>query len=108
MSAICNNSAPDYNTVNANPTSREIPRSGVARAEERLAAARLQLVREKRRLRDASVREQTIRECAVGRMVWDLVERGKLERAVIDLIRSELRGRLTPTQVPAFFDTIFE
>lgn len=108
MSAVCNNSAPDYTTINENPTSREVPRSGVARAEERLAAARLLLVREKRRLRDASVREQSIRECAVGRMVWHLVEQGRLDRAAIELIRTELRGRLTAAQKPAFADTIFE
>jgi hypothetical protein len=55
--------------VNADPTAREVPRSAVARAEERLAAARLQLAREKRRLRDASAREKGIREGEVGRIV---------------------------------------
>jgi hypothetical protein len=108
MSTVFPRRAPDYTAVNADPTAREVPRSAVARAEERLAAARRKLVREKRRLRDASAQEQGIREGAVGRMVWDLVEQGRLERAVIDLIRTELRGRLTPAQASAFRDSVFE
>jgi hypothetical protein len=98
----------DYTAVSSNPTPREQPRSAVERAEERLAALRLQIAREKRRLRDASVREKGIREGVVGRAVWDLVEEGKLEQAVIDLIRDELRGRLNPAQAAALLDTIFE
>jgi hypothetical protein len=35
-------------------------------------------------------------------------EQGRLERAVIDLLRAELRGCLTPTQASAFQGTIFE
>jgi hypothetical protein len=108
MSTVPPDRVPNYTAVNADPTPSERPRSAVALAQERLAGARRQLAREKRRLRDASVREQGIRERAVGRIVWDLVEQGGLERAVIDLIRAELRGRLTPAQACAFCDTAFE
>jgi hypothetical protein len=34
MSAVCNNSAPDYTTINENPTSREVFRAAVSRARK--------------------------------------------------------------------------
>jgi hypothetical protein len=100
--------APKYTAVNTVPNPRELPRSPVEIAKERLEAARRQLALGKRLLRDASVREQGIRDGEVGRAVWHLVEQAQLEDAVIDLIRSELRGRLSPAQASAFRDTIFE
>lgn len=84
------------------------PRSRVELAEERLAAIRGQLALGKRRLRNASMREQGIRDGEVGRVVWHLIEQAALDDAIIDLIRVELRGRLTPAQVAAFRGTVFE
>ena len=99
---------PNYTAVKTDPTPPELPRSRVEVAEERLAAARRQLVLGKRRLRDASVREQGIRDGEVGRAVWHLVEQGQFEDNVIDLIRAELRSHLSPVQVRAFRGTVFE
>ena len=100
--------APSYVAVKTDPNPRELPRSRVEIAEERVAAVRRQLALGKRRLRSASVREQGIRDGEVGRAVWHLIEQAELEDAVIDLIRTELRGRLTPVQAAAFRGTIFE
>jgi hypothetical protein len=83
-------------------------RSAVKLAEERLAAVQQKLAREKRRLREASAREKGIREGVVGRAVWKLVNEGGLEPAVVDLIRAELRGHLTPAEASALADTLFE
>jgi hypothetical protein len=84
------------------------PRSAVARSEERLAALQAKLAQAKRKLHDASAREQAIRERVVGRAVWALVQQGGLDHSVIDLIGRELRGQLRPSQAAAFIDTIFE
>lgn len=87
---------------------RELPRSRVDIANERLNASRRQLALGKRQLRRASVREQGIRDGEVGRAVWRLIEQAALDGRVIDLIRAELRGHLTPTQKVAFLGTVFE
>jgi hypothetical protein len=108
MSTTFPRRALNYTAVNADPKAREVKRSAVARAKERLAATQLQLAQEKRRLRNASAREQGIREGEVGRVIWDLVAQGKLDHVVIDLIRTELRERLSDAQASAFQDTIFE
>ncbi|MCS3765280.1 MULTISPECIES: hypothetical protein [Bradyrhizobium] len=94
--------------VNTDPKPPERPRSRVEIAEERLAATRRQLAVGKRRLRDASVREQGIRDGEVGRAMWHLASQGRLADAVIELIRAELRGHLTPAQAAAFRGTVFE
>jgi hypothetical protein len=83
-------------------------RSAVARSEQKLSALRLAVVQAKRQLREASAREQSIREGTVGRAVWDLIQQGRLEPSVIALIRDEVRAALSPTQAAAFVDTIFE
>lgn len=70
--------APNHTAVNTDPNPREVPRSRVEIAEERLAAARRQLALGKRQLRKASVREQGIRDGEVGRAVWHLVEQARL------------------------------
>jgi hypothetical protein len=89
--------------------SRRVQRPiAVARSEQRLAALRLALVQEKRKLHEASAREQGIREGVVGRAVWDLLEQGRLERSVAALIRDEVRARLTPAQAAAFRNKAFE
>ena len=108
MSTVFPRRAPSYAAVSPNPTSREQPHSAVKLAKERLAAVQQKLAREKRRLRDASAREKGIREGAVGRAVWKLVNQGGLEPAVVDLIRAELHGHLSPAQACALVDTIFE
>lgn len=41
-------------------------------------------------------------------MRWRLIEHSQLEGRVIDQIRAELRGHLTPSQKAAFLGTIFE
>src|SRR5690348_7819479 len=84
------------------------PRSAVARSKERLVALQAELAQAKRKLHDASVREQAIREHVVGRAVWALVQQGGLDHSVINLIRRELRGQLRPTQAVAFIGTIFD
>jgi hypothetical protein len=78
------------------------------RSERRLAALRLALVQEKRKLHEASAREQSIREGVVGRTVWDLLAQGKLEPSVVALIRDEVRAHLTPAQAGAFRNKAFE
>jgi len=103
MSAFFKYRAPDY----TNRTPGEQPRSAVARLEERVAALRLKVAQEKRRLHEASAREQSIREGVVGRAVWALIQKDLLEQDVIDLIREELRGRLGPTQSAALSNTAF-
>lgn len=100
--------APTYVAVKTDPNPRELPRSRVEIAEERLKATRRRLAIGKRQLRNASVREQRIRDGEVGRAVWHLIEQGELGDAVIKLIRAELRGRLTPAQAAAFRGTVFE
>ena len=100
--------APSYVVVKTDPNPNELPRSRVEIAEERVAAVRRQLALGKRRLRNASVREQGIRDGEVGRAVWRLIEQAELSDALIDLIRAELRGRLTPVQAAAFRGTVFE
>ncbi|MCK1293016.1 hypothetical protein [Bradyrhizobium sp. 30] len=108
MSSVFPRRAPDYAALNTKPVAREVPQSAVARAEEGVEAARRRLARKMRELRDASVRERSIREGAVGRAVFDLVEKGQLETAVIDLIRAKVRECSGPAQVAAFAGTIFE
>jgi hypothetical protein len=93
--------------VNTDPSPPERTRSRVEIAEERLAAARRQMALGKRRLRAASVREQGIRDGEVGRAVWHLASQGQLADAVIELIRAELRGHLSPAQAAAFRGTVF-
>lgn len=83
-------------------------RSVVQRSEERVAALRRALVQEQRKLRVASVREAGIREKAVGRAVWALVERGALPLSVMALVRDEVRACLTAPQERAFRETPFE
>ena len=83
-------------------------RSAVVRSEERVEALRLALVQEKRKLHQASVRERGIREGVVGRVMWDLLEQGRLEPSMAALIRDEVRARLTPAQVEAFRNKAFE
>lgn len=83
-------------------------RSAVARSEQKLAALRLALVQERRRLQEASAREQGIREGTVGRAVWDLIQQGRLEPCAIALIRDEVRAALSPGRASAFIGTIFE
>ncbi|MCK1520976.1 hypothetical protein [Bradyrhizobium sp. 17] len=100
--------APCYVAVKTDPNPRELPRSRVEIAEERLNAARRRLAIGRRQLRNASVREQGIRDGEVGRAVWHLIEQAELGDAVIDLIRAELRVHLTPAQAAAFRGTIFE
>jgi hypothetical protein len=100
--------APDYVAVGSDPAAREQQRSAVARVEERLEALRHKLTREKRRLREASAREQGIREGVLGRVVWKLVDNGSLEPAVVDLIRAELRACVSPAQAAAFLETVLD
>lgn len=99
---------PKHTVVNKDSEQRELPRSRVEIAEERLKSTRRRLAISKRQLRNASVREQGIRDGEVGRAVWHLIEQAELGDAVIDLIRTKLRGRLTPAQAAAFRGTIFE
>lgn len=99
---------PSYVPIKTDTNSRELPRSRVEIAEARLAAIKSQLALGKRRLHKASMREQGIRDGEVGRVVWHLIEQAALGDAVIDLIRVELRGRLTPAQAAAFRGTVFE
>ncbi|CAN5218538.1 hypothetical protein BH11PSE4_BH11PSE4_18950 [soil metagenome] len=100
--------APSYAATKTDMNARELPRSRVEIAEERLAALRGRLAVGKRRLHSASMREQGIRDGEVGRVVWRLIEQAELGDAVVDLIRTELRGRLTPAQAAAFRGTVFE
>ncbi|QOZ67416.1 hypothetical protein [Bradyrhizobium arachidis] len=99
---------PDHAADNADSTPREQPRSAVERAQERVAAARLKLAVQERRLRQVSVREQCIREGAVGRAVLDLLDDGVLEKASVDLIRAKVREHFGPAQAAAFSGTLFE
>jgi|SRR5882672_8341130 len=103
MSAFFKYRAPDY----TNPTTGKQPRSAVSRLEERVAALRLKVAQEKRRLHEMSAREQSIREGVVGRVVWALIEKNLLEQQVIDLIREELRGSVGPKQSAALSNTVF-
>jgi len=99
--------APNHTAVSAAPVPRELPRSAVTQAEQRLALAREKLAQAKRRLRDASVREQSIREGVLGRAVLDLIDQGQLEQAVIDLIRVQMRAGSSAAQLSAFTGTVF-
>jgi hypothetical protein len=103
MSAFLKYRAPHH----TNRIAAEPPRSAAARLEERVATLRLKVVQEKRRLHEASAREQSIREGVVGRAVWTLIQKDLLKRDVIDLIREELRGSLGPTQSAALSNTTF-
>ena len=107
MSTAFPRRTPNYAAVSPNPTPRPQPRSAVELAKERLAAVQKKLAREKRRLRDVSVREKGIRERAVGRVVWKLAGRGGLEPAMVDLIRAELHVHLSPAEAAALTGTIF-
>jgi len=100
--------APSYAAIKTDTNARELPRSRVEIAEERLAAIIGRLALGKRRLHDASMREQGIRDGEVGRVVWRLIEQAEMGDAVIGLIRAELRGCLTPAQAAAFRGTVFE
>jgi hypothetical protein len=82
--------------------------SAVSRSEQKVAALRLALVRAKRSYHEASVRERSIREGAVGRAVWRLIEQGRLEPSVMALIRDEVRLFLSPGRTAAFIGTEFE
>jgi hypothetical protein len=108
MTSVLNNHWPSVTSPDAAEPPRVQPRSAVARSEERLAALQAKLAQAKRMLHEASAREEAIRERVVGRAVWALVHKGKLDHALIDLIRGELRGQLRPAQVRAFTDTVFE
>ena len=83
-------------------------RSAVARSEHKLAALRQALVQEKRKLHEAAAREQGLRDRTVGRAVWNLIQHGRLEPAMIALIRDEVRAHLSPARAAAFRNTIFE
>jgi hypothetical protein len=62
----------------------------------------------KRQLHEASARDQSIREGTVGRAVWALIEQGRLEPSLVDLVRNEMRPAMTPRRAGAFIGTIFE
>jgi xanthine/CO dehydrogenase XdhC/CoxF family maturation factor len=100
--------ATSHIAVKPDPSPRELPRSRVEILEEEVKAARRRVALSMRELRRASVREQGIRHGEVGRALWRLIEQGQLEGRVIDLIRAELRGHLTPAQAVAFRGTVFE
>ena len=63
-----------HTVAKPDPSPRNLPRSRVEIANERLKATRRQLAISKRQLRRASVREQGIRDGEVGRAVWRLIE----------------------------------
>jgi xanthine/CO dehydrogenase XdhC/CoxF family maturation factor len=100
--------ATSHAAVKPDPSPRELPRSRVDILKEEVKAARRRVALSMRELRRASVREQGIRDGEVGRAVWRLIEQAQLEGRVIDQIRAELRGHLTPAQKAAFLGTIFE
>jgi hypothetical protein len=93
--------------VSPDPARGAQPRSAVELARERLAATQKKLARDKRLLRDVSAREQGIREGAVGRAIWKLVNRDGLEPAMVDLIHAELHVHMSPAEAAALADNIF-
>ena len=99
--------ATDHAAVGPDPTPRPQFRSAVERAEQRLAATQEKLARDKRLLRDVSALEKGVRERAVGRAVWNLVGRGALEPAMIDLIRAQLHVHLSLAEAAALAGTVF-
>jgi hypothetical protein len=108
MDFLSENAATDEASGDASKPEHIHRRSAVVRSEKRLAALRLALVQEKRKLHDASAREQAVREGVVGRAVWALVEQGLLDPSVTALIRDEVRSRRTLAQGAAFANTAFE
>jgi hypothetical protein len=108
MSILFNSRPSDDTPTDTSEPQRAQHRSAVARSEQKLAALRLALVQEKRKLSEASARAQGIREGTVGRAVWDLIQQGRLEPSVIALIRDEVRAALSHSQAAAFIGTVFE
>lgn len=108
MDFLSENAVTEEASGDASKPERIHRRSAVVQSEKRLAALRLAVVREKRKLHDASAREQAVREGVVGRAVWSLLEQGLLDASVIALIRDEVRSRRTFAQDAAFANTAFE
>jgi hypothetical protein len=78
----------------------------ISHFEERLKRARLRLARAKSELHVQSMRERSRRERDVGKIVWQLIDDGKLDKSTVDLIRDEVQAACrSPAQVSAFRGT---
>lgn len=94
---------------NSRPSDKNASRcSAVSRKEQELAALRLRMAQVKRQLHEASARDQSIREGTVGRAVWSLIEQGRLEPSLVDLVRDQMRPAMTTRRAAAFRGTVFE
>jgi phosphoenolpyruvate-protein kinase (PTS system EI component) len=83
------------------------PKEAITYFEERLKRARLRLAQAKKELHQQSIRERSRRERDIGKIVWRLIEDGKLEQSVIALLRDEVRAACrSPEQVSAFRGTL--